>query len=398
MRGVSEIAYRLRKSHIIRYLLPLFTTFLVISILYSRSNIEIGTNDLIQKHRWAHEDEDSFYFTYSKKFKMPAYSYNSKKDSNKNWLFFSSKQEDVIPQSHIAHYDLNKLKSTANAAVDKEQILILTPMQTFHAKYWENLLQLTYPRELIELGFIIPRSKSGDNALKLLEREIKKIQTGKKEQRFHKITVLRQESPSFNELGEKQRHALEVQKERRAKMALARNELLFSTIGPYTSWVLWLDADIVETPPTLLQDMTSHDKPVLAANIYQKFKNPDDNNKIDIRPYDFNNWAESAIALELASKMDNDEIIVEGYSELATYRPLMAHLYDQNGDINAEMHLDGVGGGCTLVKAEVHRDGAMFPNFPFYHLIETEGFAKMAKRLGYEITGLPNYLAYHVEE
>jgi hypothetical protein len=39
----------------------------------------------------------------------------------------------------------------------------------------------------------------------------------------------------------------------------------------------------------------------------------------------------------------------------------------------------------------VHRDGAMFPAFPFYHLIETEGFAKMAKRLGWKSYGLPNY-------
>jgi len=53
--------------------------------------------------------------------------------------------------------------------------------------------------------------------------------------------------------------------------------------------------------------------------------------------------------------------------------------------------LDGVGGTALLVKAQVHRDGAMFPPFAFYHLIETEGFAKMAHRLGYESWGLPNY-------
>ena len=33
----------------------------------------------------------------------------------------------------------------------------------------------------------------------------------------------------------------------------------------------------------------------------------------------------------------------------------------------------------------------MFPPFPFYHLIETEGFAKMARRLGWKSYGLPNY-------
>jgi mannan polymerase complexes MNN9 subunit len=50
-----------------------------------------------------------------------------------------------------------------------------------------------------------------------------------------------------------------------------------------------------------------------------------------------------------------------------------------------------VGGTALLVKADVHRDGAMFPAFPFFHLVETEGFAKMARRLGYEVIGLPDY-------
>lgn len=64
---------------------------------------------------------------------------------------------------------------------------------------------------------------------------------------------------------------------------------------------------------------------------------------------------------------------------------------DLNGDPKKEIDLDGVGGTALLVKGDVHRDGAMFPPFPFYHLIETEGFAKMARRLGWKSYGLPNY-------
>lgn len=64
---------------------------------------------------------------------------------------------------------------------------------------------------------------------------------------------------------------------------------------------------------------------------------------------------------------------------------------DVNGDQKHIIDLDGVGGTALLVKADVHRDGAMFPPFPFYHLIETEGFAKMARRLGWKSYGLPNY-------
>lgn len=268
-------------------------------------------------------------------------------------------------------------------------------MSKFLPQYWDNLVKLTYEHSLIELGFILPRTAEGDNALQQLESHVKKTQSSK--DKFKKITILRQDSGSLESQTEKERHALKVQKERRSMMALARNSLVFTTISPSTSWCLWLDADIIETPPTLLQDLVSHNKPVVSANVYQRFTDPN-TKQAAIRPYDFNNWVESETGLQIAAGLKEDEIVVEGYAEMATYRPLMAHFYEADGDRNTEMALDGVGGGAVLVKADVHRDGAMFPSFPFYHLIETEGFAKMAKRLGYEVFGLPNYLVYHYDE
>lgn len=326
--------------------------------------------------------------------KKSPYSYKSKAAGGKN-----SWAPKNLPADHISHYDLNNLKATKDPLQNSEKVLILTPMANFHEDYWQNLLELSYPRELIELGFIVPRTQEGDVALKKLEAAIKKVQSPKdaKTSKFSKITILRQDNDSPVSQLEKDRHALKAQKERRSQMATARNSLLFSTIGPFTSWVLWLDADVVETPRTLIQDMAAHDRPVLAANCYQRYFDKNEN-KESIRPYDFNNWAESDEGLRLASTMADDEIIVEGYQEIVTYRPLMAHFYDEKGNINDEMPLDGVGGTCLLVKADVHRDGAMFPNFPFYHLIETEGFAKMCKRLGYEVFGLPNYLVYHYDQ
>lgn len=76
---------------------------------------------------------------------------------------------------------------------------------------------------------------------------------------------------------------------------------------------------------------------------------------------------------------------------MSCVRILTLGISDLNGDPQKEMELDGVGGTALLVKGDVHRDGAMFPPFPFYHLIETEGFAKMARRLGWKSWGLPNY-------
>ncbi|KAM9939406.1 hypothetical protein OXX80_001116 [Metschnikowia pulcherrima] len=319
------------------------------------------------------------------------YSYAKK---SKGWLSQGNKDSRILtsmPKNHISHYDLNKLDVTEKGHVG--EVLILTPMSKFLPEYWENLNKLTYDHKLISLGFIFPRTTEGDYAMKQLEKAIKVTQSSPK--KFKKITLLRQDTPSLESQSEKDRHALAVQKERRSMMALARNSLVFTTISPSTSWVLWLDADIVETAPTLLEDLIAHQKPVLSANVYQRYTK---DGKPSIRPYDFNNWVESEEGLRLAKEMGDDEIIVEGYSEIATYRPLMAHFYDENGEPNVEMPLDGVGGGAVLVNAEVHRDGAMFPSFPFYHLIETEGFAKMAKRLGYEVFGLPNYLVYHYNE
>ncbi|CCE65492.1 hypothetical protein TPHA_0L01370 [Tetrapisispora phaffii CBS 4417] len=391
--NINMLFFRLKRLPLASLIFPSISIFLIYMIFFANNVSILGIDQsAIKNHKWAHEIEGTWYFPFSSKFKMPKYSYKKKS----NWLS-NDFVEDIIPEGHIAHYDLNKLHSTKDAMKLKEHVLIATPMQTFHDAYWSNLLKMSYPRSLLELGFIIPRTPTGDETLKKLEAAVKNVQTGKVEDRFAKITILRQDSQSFDKLGEKERHSLAVQKERRSAMALARNELLFSSIGPSTSWVLWLDADIVETPATVIQDMTNHNKPVLAANVYQRFFDKEKNEN-SIRPYDFNNWAESEKGLEIAKNMNEDEIIVEGYAEIATYRPLMAHFYDKAGKIDALMALDGVGGGCTLVKAEVHRDGAMFPNFPFYHLIETEGFAKMAKRLNYEIFGLPNYLVYHIEE
>ena len=292
----------------------------------------------------------------------------------------------------VSRYNLNNVTVTPRPVENREHILILTPMARFYKGYWDNLLRLSYPHELITVGFILPKNKEGNAATTALQAQIAKTQkSGPERDRFKSIIILRQDFetplPSQDEV---ERHKMQNQKPRRAAMSKARNSLLFTTLGPQTSWVLWLDADIVETPPTLIQDLASHDKPIITPNCFQRFYNKE-KGRMDERPYDFNNWQDSPTAQELAGKMGSDDILLEGYAEMATYRALMAYMETEGAALHQEVPLDGVGGTALLVKADVHRDGAMFPAFPFYHLIETEGFAKMAKRLNYQSTGLPNY-------
>ncbi len=295
----------------------------------------------------------------------------------------------------IKRYNMNAITATATAAENKERVLILTPLAKFYDEYWSNLIHLTYPHELIDLGFIVPKGREHNAVLQSLEQAVANIQTGSKKHRFGSVQIVRQDFETTTSQREQDRHRKEAQKERRSALALARNELLLSALTPSTSWVLHLDADIVETPPSLIEDLTRHNKDIIVPNCYQRYI---DNGEKKSRAYDFNSWHDSDTAIQLANSLAEDDIILEGYADMATYRTLMAYEYQEGEDANTETELDGVGGTALLVKAGVHRDGAIFPTWSFYHLIETEGFAKMARRLGYKCWGLPNYLVYHYNE
>lgn len=57
--------------------------------------------------------------------------------------------------------------------------------------------------------------------------------------------------------------------------------------------------------------------------------------------------------------------------------------------------LDGIGATFTMVKANIHREGAVFPPFVYQHELNTEGFAKIVKSMGFSVYGLPTYIIYH---
>lgn len=232
---------------------------------------------------------------------------------------------EIAPPPPVVHYQMNNVTITSEPIANRESVLILTPLARFYQEYWDNLCKLSYPHDLISLGFIIPKGKEGNLATQQLQERIQKTQAPTNKNRFASITILRQDSEPPVEQTEKERHAMAAQKERRAAMSRARNSLLFTTLGPTTSWVLWLDSDIVETPPTLIQDLASHDKPIIVPNCFQRYYN-NDKQVMDVRAYDFNSWQDSSTAQSLAAKMGPEEILLEGYADMATYRSLMAYM------------------------------------------------------------------------
>ncbi|KAK6603447.1 Mannan polymerase complex subunit MNN9 [Botrytis cinerea] len=263
----------------------------------------------------------------------------------------------------VVHYHMNNVTSTADPLANREMILILTPLARFYQEYWDNLLKLSYPHELITLAFIIPRNKEGNAATAALQEQVTKTQkSGPEKNRFASIIIERQDfDPPITSQSETERHKMENQKARRAAMSRARNSLLFTTLGPSVSWVLWLDSDVIETPPSLIQDLASHDKAIIVPNCFQRYYDTKDK-RMSERAYDFNSWQDSDVARKLGESMGPDDILLEGYADMATYRTLMAYLASDTGDSKEVIPLDGVGGTALMVKAEVHRDGAMFPH------------------------------------
>jgi len=236
------------------------------------------------------------------------------------------REGELPPPPPVVHYHMNNVTTTSDPIGNQESVLILTPLARFYQEYWDNLLKLSYPHQLISLGFIIPKGREGNAATAQLQEQIAKTQAEGNKYRFASITILRQEDePPIQSQSESQRHAMSAQKERRAAMSRARNSLLFTTLGPTTSWVLWLDSDVIETPHSLIQDLASFDKPIVVPNCFQRYFSKDKNAE-DVRPYDFNSWIDSPTAQQLAEKMGPDDILLEGYPEMATYRSLMAYM------------------------------------------------------------------------
>lgn len=290
------------------------------------------------------------------------------------------------------YFDMNQLNASAQDTHYNQHILILTPFKEAARhieRYFENVNSLTYPHHLISLGFLVSDSKDG--TIEKLQQHAQDV-TKQQEpwQRFNRISIFQKDFDFV--LSEADRHDYQVQIKRREIMSKSRNYLLASALTEDIAWVLWLDGDVIEYPATLIEDLTSMDKDVIVPNCWWHSYNEEGG-------YDKNNWQETNESWAYQATLKPNEVLVEGYEDyVRTHRKLMIDSRFPDGitDLMYTIPLDGVGGTCTLVKAQVHRDGAIFPPFPFQHQVETEGLAKMAKALGYEVWGLPNYLIFHI--
>lgn len=300
-----------------------------------------------------------------------------------------------VNSTSIQHVDLNPIVSTPKALQNEERVLILTPLRDagpYIAQHFDLISQLTYPHHLIDLAFLV--GDSTDDTLAILTTELERVQSRTDNIPFRSATIVEKDFGVTLGQDVEDRHGFEAQGPRRKAMGRARNYLLYAALKPEHSWVYWRDVDIQDSPKNIIEDFVAHDRDVLVPNVW--FHRYEDGRDIEGR-FDYNSWQESETGRKLSASLERDVVLAEGYKEYKTERTYMARMGDWRDNKDVEIPLDGIGGVNILVKGDVHRSGINFPCYAFENQAETEGFAKMAKRAGYGVYGLPNYVVWHID-
>ena len=245
-----------------------------------------------------------------------------------------------------------------------DRVLILTPVKNaaHHLDtYFRGLLSLTYPRNLISIALLESDSTDGtfevlSQHLEILTQTYRRAELYKKDFGFH----LPPGQP---------RYAAHFQVARRSILAKSRNQLLFRALDD-EDWVLWLDVDVIEYPCDIIQQLLATGKEIVQPNCVYEYGGT---------TFDLNAWRDQG----------------------------RLHLHDlrSEGDL---VPLHSVGGTMLLIKADVHRNGLIFPPFPYglanprirtnnYWMgeIETEGLGIMAMDQGVDCWGMPNLEIKH---
>lgn len=181
-------------------------------------------------------------------------------------VLFNHHKPIEVNGSLIQHVNLNSIRSTPDAVQNKEHVLILTPLRdaTQHlATYFDLLSQLTYPHELIDLAFLV--GDTNDDTMAALAMELERVQKNP-DVAFRSTMIVEKDFGVTFSQGVGDRHAFQVQAERRKAMGRARNYLLATALRPEHSWVYWRDVDIFDSPAEIIEDFVAHDQDILVPS------------------------------------------------------------------------------------------------------------------------------------
>lgn len=244
---------------------------------------------------------------------------------------------------------------------DAPSILILTPLKDAEhsLNHYRSLVgSLSYPHRRISLGFL--ESDSSDQTYAAVQRIVPGLRRS-----FRRVEVWKHDFhyriPDGFVRGD-----VAIQMERRGILARSRNRLLAHALRD-EEWVLWIDVDVVEYGPGIINQLLASKKDIVTPHCVLEYGGCS---------FDRNAWRDRG-ALYLEDLRDEGEIVP----------------------------LHGVGATMLLVRADLHREGLIFPPILYgagnplcrdeVGEIETEGLAIMAHDMGYHCWGMPRLEIRH---
>jgi hypothetical protein len=251
------------------------------------------------------------------------------------------------------------------------KVLILTPVKDGAADcaaYFERLRQLTYPVSALSIGIL--ESDSTDGSFEIFSDACNAYQPYFRDVRLFKKDF------GFDIPYGVPRWEPRIQLQRRSVLARSRNHLLLRALDD-EDWVLWLDVDVIQYPPDIIETLLSYGKDILHPHCVKSFGGPS---------FDLNAWSDKG----------------------------QVHMHDLRGR-GELVPLDAVGGTMLLVRADCHRDGLIFPPFLYGQRnakvrtrddiflpdqvgeVETEGLGILASDMQLQCWGLPDLEIIHAD-
>jgi len=245
-------------------------------------------------------------------------------------------------------------------------VLVLTPVKDAAdcaERYCELLDALTYPRHRISIGIL--ESDSRDGSFEAFEEQLPRLRTGRRRVGLWKRDF------GFRLPEGVPRWAPPFQIARRAVLSKSRNHLLFHALDD-EEWVLWIDVDVVAYPADVVERLLATGRSIVHPHCLKEHRD---------ETFDLNAWRDRG-RLQMADLADEGELV----------------------------RLDAVGGTMLWVQADLHRDGLIFPPFPYGAKspvvrdpnpwgvtgeLDTEGLGTLAHDMGHQCWGMPGLVIRH---
>lgn len=264
-----------------------------------------------------------------------------------------------------------KALEVVNDAGSIPRVLILTPVKDatrYLPLFWKNLKMLSYPHDRISLAFL--ESDSTDATSEFIEENLPELLA-----EFSRVQLFKRDYAYRTQL---HRWDQSEQFRRRSIMAKSRNLLLVQALED-EDWVLWIDVDVARWPEDIIEQLLAVQKEIVVPNCLSEGSGETfDHNTFKLKPE--------------AGELDWSPYIIDGILQPPTG---IGRYYLSDLRQHDCVEIDAVGGTMLLIRADLHREGLVFPAFSYKHHIETEGLAVMAQDMGYTCWGLPNLDIYH---